>query len=118
MGSNQLSTIFLTGPGGVVYELPKDVATEYLLTAPRIAQLGGHLPIEPYNSGIDAEDVTGHQATWATTEGGVIDQAVGLTWHSEPKYGCYLGTDNAYHLGWHVHPSGDEIGVEADAPIS
>ena len=43
-----LDTVFLTGPGGLVYEIPRKEAAKHLLGPERLAELGGHLPIVPY----------------------------------------------------------------------
>lgn len=102
-----LDTIFLTGPGGRVYEVPRQVADKYLLGLARIRELG-HLPIVPYGTGDGASarsaggDVEGrHQV--------MLPSGV-LGFHTDVQYGTFQATDGAYYVGDHYHPYGTELG--------
>jgi hypothetical protein len=114
----RLDTIFLTGPGGLVYEIPRDVAAKHVVGPARIKELG-HLPIEPYSekhaeqrhshgpSGIPADiaggDVEGRHL--------VPNQWGQLVWHYNPIFGTARGVDGYFYTGVHTHPYGTEIAV-------
>ena len=108
--AQRLDTVFATGPGGIVYELPRDVAVKYTITMDRVAELG-HLPVTPYGTSVQAQsapsqdessDVEGRHLAWNPTYGWV--------WHSNYLYGTFLWVDGYYYNGEHYHPYGTELG--------
>lgn len=96
--TKKLNSVFLTGPGGLIYEIPDDLAKKHIITPERVEELGGHLPISPYESdkveiGVavtvedeSSEDVVGHHGN-----------------HRNWAYGCYRACDGYYYCGWHRH---------------
>ena len=118
-GVVKLDTVFLTGPGGRVYELPAAVAEQYLVRPDRISELG-HLPIVPYGcqdklepparaapSRNETYDVEGRHMVFG------YDQWSGTYrhyWHFEVLDGTFLGVDGVYYQGPHYHPYQTELG--------
>jgi hypothetical protein len=109
--ASRLDTIFLTGPGGAVYELPREVAVRYAISKERLAQIG-HLPIIPYGTRTQPEaaatppddvEVEARHMTYSPTYGQV--------WHSNYMYGVYLYVDGNYYQGEHYHPYNTELGA-------
>jgi hypothetical protein len=107
--ATRLDTIFLTGPGGAVYEFPRDVAQKYALSSERLAQIG-HLPIIPY--GTKAQEPAAEPAADAEVGGRhmTYSPTYGQVWHSNYMYGVYLYTDGNYYQGEHFHPYNTELG--------
>lgn len=117
--TKKLNSIFLTAPGGLIYEIPEHLAKTHILTPERMVELGGHLPITPYVSdpgeaGVataaseePSGDVRGHHRVigdrWPT----------GGRYHREPQYGTYRGSDGVTYCGYHYHPFGDEGASES-----
>ena len=103
----RLETTFLTGPGGRIYELPREVADQYVLTMERLQELG-HLPITPYgmsernNDAMDIGDEVGgrHMVMLPSGTSG---------YHSDIRYGTFLWTDGQFYVGDHYHPYGTEL---------
>ena len=101
-----LGTVFLTGPGGHMYEIPREVAEQHLVTLARLRELG-HLPIVPYGAGqaspssMDDEVGGRHQ---------VMLPSGAMGYHSEVQYGTFQAPDGAYYTGDHYHPYGTEMG--------
>jgi hypothetical protein len=113
----RLSTVFLTGPGGIVYEFPAEVAAKHALSPERAEELGNHLPIIPYgtpstgalpaqSTGKEA-DVEGRHHVWRMDQFGHWDRVL----HPYPLYGPFRGFDGMIYIGRHCHPYGTEIGV-------
>ena len=109
--ATRLDTIFLTGPGGAVYEFPREVASKYAISEERLAQIG-HLPIVPYGAKVQPErpatpaedaEVEARHLTYSPTYGSV--------WHSNFMYGVYLYVDGNYYQGDHYHPYNTELGA-------
>jgi hypothetical protein len=104
----RLDTIFLTGPGGQVYEFPRALAAQYLVT-PDDTDEPGHLPIAPYGAhaqnGEDDPEVGGRHRT--------IQSTGASCYHREVRFGVYLWTDGYFYRGEHFHPYGDETGQPA-----
>jgi hypothetical protein len=102
----RLDSIFLTGPGGLIFEIPRAVAEQYVLTMERMKELR-HLPITPY--GVDSH----HQATDDDGEVGgrhMVMLASGtLGYHSDVRFGAFLWTDGQYYVGDHYHPYGTDL---------
>ena len=109
----RLDTVFMTGPGGTVYEVPRNVAAKYAITMERVGELG-HLPVTPYGTTAPTTsapaggseggegDVEGRHLAWNPTYGWV--------WHSNYLYGTFLWVDGYYYSGEHYHPYGTELG--------
>jgi len=109
----KLESVFLTGPGDLLYEIPKDVATKFVLSPERLKELG-HLPIEPYSaiggkrqqsqqkSNEEAGgDVEGRHLAW--------NPYLGWVWHSNVLFGTALAVNGFYYTGYHYHPYGTEL---------
>lgn len=108
---NLLSTIFLRGPDGSVYELPRKVADAYRVDAERRRQLGHLPPLGTPAFLLDEDEVGGRHKTPAAGGGG---SPADWTFHRTWEYGCYFSVPaNAYVLGFHRHPHGDERAVGA-----
>jgi hypothetical protein len=112
--ATRLDTIFLTGPGGAVYEVPREVAGRYAISKERLAQIG-HLPIVPYGSKPQPDQ--GREAGEAG-EGAEVEArhmtyspTYGQVWHSNYMYGVYLWNDGNYYQGEHYHPYNTELGA-------
>jgi hypothetical protein len=105
---DRLDTIFLTGPGGAVYEIPRDVASKYVLSSERKAQIG-HLPIIPYGQKLEGPAAPAQDAE-VEARHMVYSPAYGNTWHSNYMYGVYLWVDGNYYQGEHYHPYNTELG--------
>ncbi len=105
----KMDSTFLTGPGGLVYELPLAEASKYVVTPQRVKELG-HLPVVPYGTqgsastaaSAETSDVEGRHLAWNPTFGWV--------WHSNYLYGPFLAADGFYYRGVHYHPYGNELG--------
>jgi hypothetical protein len=105
-----LDTIFLTGPDGFVYELPRNIAQTYRITSERIAELG-HLPLKPYPPAVEPE-VMGHH--FVVNADGVYGP------HSDLLLGTAVAGDGRYYTGWHRHPHGTELAIfenQQDIPV-
>ena len=105
----RLDTTFLTGHGGRVYELPRDVAERYALTMERMREIG-HLPITPYG-------VSETLARQGASGGGDVEgrhlvmlPSGSMGYHSDVQYGAFLWTDGHTYIGDHYHPYGTELG--------
>ena len=108
--AERLNTVFMTGPGGTVYEVPRDVAAKYAVTMDRVTALG-HLPVTPYGTQVPTQsapsgggegDVEGRHLAW--------NPIYGWVWHSNYLYGTFLWVDGYYYRGDHYHPYGTELG--------
>lgn len=110
--TTRLETVFLTGPGGRVYELPREVAEQYAISMDRLKELA-HLPITPYgvseeiarrgpSTGNGGRDVQGRH---------LVMLANGtMGYHSDVQYGAFLFNDGHTYVGDHYHPYGTELG--------
>lgn len=114
----KLNTTFLTGPGGLIYEIPLDVAASYVVSPERVKELG-HLPIRPYQFEQSTDPVLTENEV-ASEQYDVEGRHLGLgidqwgkytTWHNDCRYGAYIGTDGHSYFGIHRHPWGTELGV-------
>jgi hypothetical protein len=103
----RLDTIFLTGHGGRVYELPRRVAERYLLSMERMAQLG-HLPITPYGVAEQLRSANGGGEVQGRHLVMLPSGAMGF--HGDVQYGAFLWTDGHTYVGDHYHPYGTELG--------
>lgn len=109
----KLDSVFLTGPGDLLYEVPKDVATKYVMSPERLKELG-HLPIEPYSTIGKKRD---KPATSGAEEGGgdvegrhlAWNPYLGWVWHSNVLFGTALAVNGFYYTGYHYHPYGTEL---------
>jgi hypothetical protein len=103
----RLDTIFLTGPGGLVYEFPRALAEQHLVTQERLWELG-HLPIVPYGARVltaprdDGDEVGGRHMA--------VEPSGAIAYHSDVRFGVYRWSDGYYYQGEHFHPYGDETG--------
>jgi hypothetical protein len=103
-------TIFLTGPDGVVYEVPEEVAKEYRVTPDRVAELG-HLALT-VNSSANEPEVVGHH--FVVNADGVYGP------HTDVLLGTAIASDGRYYTGWHRHPQGTELAIfenQQDIPL-
>ena len=106
-----LDSIFLTGPGGCVYEVPRAVAEQYVLRVARMRELG-HLPITPYDARMPAS--TGSRDGDDVQARNMVMLPSGtMGWHSDVQYGTYRFTDGQYYTGNHYHPFMNELGYPA-----
>lgn len=106
-----LESVFLTGPGGGIYEIPAQIAEQYRVSAERISELG-HLPIRPYEMPTEGEDEVGGRHKVASGSGGAIPSA--WTFHQTWEFGTYLEAGSGRYIqGIHRHPWGDERGEGA-----
>jgi len=110
----KLDTVFLTGPGGMVYEFPRAVAEKHLLSLTRLAELG-HSPVTPY--GTKTPDSAKSGPVGGGESGGDVEGrhlALNIygdwVWHSNYLYGTFLAVDGWYYRGDHYHPYGTELG--------
>jgi hypothetical protein len=103
----RLDTVFVTGPGGRIFELPHAVAEKHALTMERMRELG-HLPITPYGVNPNASgsggsgDVEGRHL--------VMLPSGAMGYHADVQYGAFLWTDGNTYVGDHYHPYGTELG--------
>jgi hypothetical protein len=106
-GPRRLDTIFLTGPGGLVYEFPRELATQHLVSPERVKELG-HLPILPYGARVpdDDDDEVGGRHLVTQTSGA-------LGFHRDARFGVYRWSDGYYYQGEHYHPYGNDHGEPA-----
>jgi hypothetical protein len=116
----RLNTIFLAGPGGLVYEIPREEAAKFAVTPQRIKELG-HLPIAPYEvqtgaahhshahaepgaTGAETQDVEGRHLAWNPVLGVWV-------WHVNCLFGAFVAANGFVYTGVHYHPYGNELGV-------
>ena len=110
--------MFLTGPGDLLYEIPREVASKYVISVNRLKELG-HLPIAPYSVGragtvtstrqpqpseqeTVGADVEGRHSAW--------NPYLGIwVWHSNTLFGTALAVDGFYYTGYHYHPYGTAL---------
>lgn len=104
----RLDSVFLTGPGGRVYEIPRKLADKYLIGLERIRELG-HLPIVPYGV---SDGGAGARAMGGDVEGRhmVMLPSGVLGFHTDIQFGTFHATDGNYYLGDHYHPYATELG--------
>ena len=105
-----LGTIFLTGPGGFVYEMPEEVAKEYRVAQDRVAELE-HLPSTVCPSA-NGPEVVGHH--FVVNADGVYGP------HTDVLLGTAIASDGRYYTGWHRHPQGTEQAIfenQQDIPL-
>jgi hypothetical protein len=103
----RLDSVFVTGAGGRIYELPAAVAEQYALSMDRMRQIG-HIPITPY--GVDANASARYGGGDVEGRHLVMLPSGAMGYHVDVQYGAFLWTDGNYYVGDHYHPYGTEIG--------
>jgi hypothetical protein len=114
--TNYLDSVFLTGPGGQVYEFPRALAERHAVSEARARELG-HLPIQPYSTVSESEpagnvpEVGGRHKVPGAGGGGTV---ANWQFHSTWEFGTYLDhVSGRFAQGIHRHPWGDERGEGA-----
>jgi hypothetical protein len=119
--TQRLESVFLTGPGDLIYEIPKEVAAKHVVTSERIKELG-HLPIAPYSvisksaethtpgtvhqhfsPEVAEADVEGRHMAW--------NPVLGWVWHGNVLFGTARAVDGFFYTGPHYHPYGNELAI-------
>lgn len=100
--------LFFSGPDGRVYEFPREVAENHLVSDERLQELGHppELPLDPTNYGnSDAQDgeVDGRHFVTALTGN--------MAGHREVLFGTAITHEGVFMTGYHYHPDGGRAAV-------
>lgn len=100
----RLTTTFLKGHDGTIYEIPEEQARQYIVSDQRMNELG-HPPYPP-----PADEVMGHHKIPGASAG----DASGWHFHRNWEYGAYFDeAGGGFAVGMHRHPYGDERAIAA-----